>query len=156
MSCGEYEHQTVDHAMVADGGADTTGRDGPALGAKGKAGVLDDVTITIDLRDKKRSHWPFGSWDRRSRFEPQRNALEERERKVVEELLQPRSSFQGPTLETPWSNASDLKEFSGSSSRRRGGSSRASQTAVPCANCGRGGGDARSGGVCGVAHASRV
>src|SRR5436309_8326593 len=40
-------------------------------GAKGKAGVLDDVTITVDLRNEKVSHWPFGSADRRSRFEPQ-------------------------------------------------------------------------------------
>ncbi len=30
-------------------------------GAKGKAGVLGDVTITVDLRDEKCSHWPFGS-----------------------------------------------------------------------------------------------
>ena len=30
-------------------------------GAKGKAGVLDDVTITVDLRNEKASHWPFGS-----------------------------------------------------------------------------------------------
>jgi len=41
-------------------------------GAKGKAGVLDDVTITVDLRNEKASHWPFGSPERRSRFEPQR------------------------------------------------------------------------------------
>src|SRR5216684_1746275 len=31
---------------------------------KGKAGVLDDVTITVDLRNEKVSHWPFGSPDR--------------------------------------------------------------------------------------------
>ena len=74
-------------------------------GAKGKAGVLDDVTITVDLRNEKASHWPFGSADRRSRFEPQRVALEnEKDGKVLEELLQPRTSFQGHTLETPWSD----------------------------------------------------
>jgi hypothetical protein len=28
---------------------------------KGKAGVLDDVTFTVDLRNEKASHWPFGS-----------------------------------------------------------------------------------------------
>ena len=48
---------------------------------------------------------PFGSADRRSRFEPQRVALENaKDGKVLEELLQPRTSFQGQTLETPWSD----------------------------------------------------
>src|SRR6266704_4776198 len=78
---------------------------GMLWGAKGKAGVLDDVTITVDLRNEKVSHWPFGSPDRRSRFEPQRVALENaKDGKVFEELLQPRTSFQGHTLETPWSD----------------------------------------------------
>ena len=31
--------------------------------AKGKAGVLAEVTVTVDLRDEKASHWPFGSPD---------------------------------------------------------------------------------------------
>jgi hypothetical protein len=62
---------------------------GVLWGAKGKAGVLDDVTITVDLRREKVSHWPFGSADRRSRFEPQRVALENASGKVVEELRQP-------------------------------------------------------------------
>jgi hypothetical protein len=77
---------------------------GVLWGAKGKAGVLGDVTITVDLRDEKASHWPFGSSDRRSRFEPHRVALEDANGKVIEELVQPRSSFQGHTLETPWSD----------------------------------------------------
>jgi len=34
---------------------------------KGKAGVLDDVTVTVDLRNERVSHWRFGSPDRRSR-----------------------------------------------------------------------------------------
>jgi hypothetical protein len=46
------------------------------FGAKGKARVLNDVTVTVDLRDEKVSHWPLGSPDRRSRFEPQRVTLE--------------------------------------------------------------------------------
>src|SRR5213593_3967329 len=62
---------------------------GVLWGAKGKAGVLDDVTITVDLRNEKVSHWPFGSADRRSRFEPQLVALESaKDGKVLEELLQ--------------------------------------------------------------------
>jgi len=73
-------------------------------GVKGKDGVLADVTVTVDLRNDKVSHWPFGSPDRRSRFEPQRVALESSNGEVVEELLQPRSSFKGHTFETPWSD----------------------------------------------------
>jgi hypothetical protein len=85
---------------------------GVLWGAKGKAGVLDDVTVTVDLRDEKVSHWPFGSRDRRSRFEPQRVALEDANGKVVEELLHPRFSFRGHTLETPWSDL-QLAYFAG-------------------------------------------
>ena len=50
---------------------------------KGKAGVLDDVTVTVDLRNEKVSHWPFGSPDRRSRFEPQRVGFENATGKVL-------------------------------------------------------------------------
>src|SRR2546428_1830389 len=85
---------------------------GVLWGAKGKAGVLDDVTITVDLRNEKASHWPFGSPDRRSRFEPQRVALENANGEVLEELLQPRSSFKGHSLETPW-NDLQLAYFAG-------------------------------------------
>jgi len=80
--------------------------------AKGKAGVLDDVTVTVDLLQEKVSHWPFGSPDRRSRFEPQRVALENAKGEVLEKLLRPRSSFQGHTLETPW-NDLQLAYFAG-------------------------------------------
>lgn len=86
---------------------------GGALWAvKGKAGVLDDVTVTVDLRTEKASHHPFGSPDRRSRFEPQRVALEDASGKVIEELLQPRSSFHGHTFETPWTDL-QLAYFAG-------------------------------------------
>src|SRR6202158_1313741 len=72
---------------------------GVLWGAKGKAGVINDVTVTVDLHNEKVSHWPFGTPARRSRFEPQRVALENVNGKVLEELLRPRSSFQGHTLE---------------------------------------------------------
>ena len=68
---------------------------GALWAAKGKAGVLVDPTVTIDLRDEKASHWPFGSPARRSRFEPQRVAIEDMNGKALEELLQPRASFGG-------------------------------------------------------------
>jgi hypothetical protein len=80
--------------------------------AKGKAGVLDDVTVTVDLSDEKASHWPFGSPDRRSRFEPQRVALENASGRAIEELFEPRSSFREHALETYWSDL-QLAYFAG-------------------------------------------
>jgi hypothetical protein len=70
------------------------------------------VTITVDLRGEKASPWPFGPSDRRSRFEPHRVALEDANGNVIEELAQPRSSFKGHTLETPWSDL-QLAYFAG-------------------------------------------
>ena len=106
--------QLLDSVLRAHGGLERWNRfttlsarliqGGVLWAAKGKAGVLDDVTVTVGLREEKVSHWPFGSPDRRSRFEPQRVALENGNGKVIEELLQPRSSFKGHTLETPWND----------------------------------------------------
>jgi hypothetical protein len=62
---------------------------GELWAAKGKAGILADVTVAVDPRDQKASHSPFGSPDRRSRFEPQRVAIEDANGKVLEELLEP-------------------------------------------------------------------
>ena len=80
--------------------------------AKGKPTALADATITADLHTEKVSHWPFGSPDRRSRFEPQRVAIEDANGKVMEELLQPRASFKGHKLETQW-NDLQLAYFAG-------------------------------------------
>jgi len=68
---------------------------GALWAAKGKAGVLADVTVTVGIHEEKASHWPFGSPDRRSRFEPQRVAIEDSDGNVLEELLHPRDSFKG-------------------------------------------------------------
>jgi hypothetical protein len=89
---------------------------GVLWGAKGKAGVLDDVTVTVDLRNEKASHWPFAPPDRRSRFGPERVALENAYGTVFEELRQPLSSFQGHTLDTPWSDL-QLAYFAGCAMR---------------------------------------
>ena len=55
---------------------------------------------------------------RRSRFEPQRVALENASGKILEELLQPRSSFPGHTLETRWSDL-QVAYFAGCARLRR-------------------------------------
>jgi hypothetical protein len=76
---------------------------GGALWAlKGQQGVLDDVFVRASLHQERESHHPFGAPDRRSAFTPQRVAIETTTGDVIEALEQPRASFAGHTLETPW------------------------------------------------------
>jgi hypothetical protein len=89
------------------------GVNGGALWAlKGQAGVLDDVFVRASLREERESHHPFGAPDRRSAFTPQRVAIETTQGEVVEALDQPRASFAGHTLETPWTTL-QLAYFAG-------------------------------------------
>jgi hypothetical protein len=77
---------------------------GGALWAlKGQPGILDDVVVTASLHQERASHRPFGAPDRRSSFTPERVAIVRDDGAVVEALDQPRASFAGHTLETPWS-----------------------------------------------------
>src|SRR5467141_839542 len=69
---------------------------------KGQGGVLDDVVVTASLHEERVSHRPFGAADRHSSFTPERVAIETDDGTVVEPLDQPRASFAGHTLETPW------------------------------------------------------
>ena len=76
---------------------------GGALWAlKGQPGVLDDVVVTASLHEERASHRPFGASDRRSSFTPERVAIVSDDGAVLEALDQPRASFAGHTLETPW------------------------------------------------------
>nr|WSY53609.1 hypothetical protein OG999_28190 [Streptomyces sp. NBC_00886] len=70
--------------------------------AKGQQSVLDDVFVTASLHEERASHHPFGAADRRSVFTPEHVAIETSDGTVVEALEQPRASFAGHTLETPW------------------------------------------------------
>jgi hypothetical protein len=70
---------------------------------KGHDGVLDDVFARASLHEERESHHPFGAPDRRSAFTPDRVAIETTHGDVVEAMEQPRASFEGHTLETPWS-----------------------------------------------------
>ena len=79
---------------------------------KGQAGVLDEVVVTASLHQERASHHPFGAADRRSSFAPERVAILNGNGAVVEALDQPRPSFAGHTLETPWS-APQLAYFVG-------------------------------------------
>jgi hypothetical protein len=74
-------------------------------GLKGKAGALEKVNVKADLTREWASHSPFLAADQRSIFEPpQRVAIEKKDGTVVQELLSPRDSFKGHTLETHWSD----------------------------------------------------
>lgn len=53
---------------------------------KGQEGVLDDVHVTVDLRQEWASHRPFGQPDRRSSFQPDRVAIETSNGDVVERI----------------------------------------------------------------------
>jgi hypothetical protein len=81
-------------AHLAQGGA--------VWSLKGQQGVLDDVFVTAGLHEERVSHHPFGAADRRSAFTPGRVAIETDDGTLVEALDQPRASFAGHTLETPW------------------------------------------------------
>ncbi len=70
---------------------------------KGQPGVLDDVVVTASLHQERVSHRPFGVADRHSCFTPERVSIETDEGTVLEALDQPRASFAGHALETPWS-----------------------------------------------------
>jgi hypothetical protein len=69
---------------------------------KGQEGVLDDVYARASLHQERESHHPFGAPDRRSSFAPGRVAIETTGGDVVEAMDEPRASFSGHTLETPW------------------------------------------------------
>jgi hypothetical protein len=79
---------------------------------KGQAGVLDDVHLTVDLRNEWASHRPFGHPDRHSAFQPDRVAIETNDGRVVEERANPRESFRGHAFETPWDSL-QLAYFAG-------------------------------------------
>jgi hypothetical protein len=79
---------------------------------KGQDRILRDVHVTVDLRKEWTSHWPFGKPNRRTSFQPDRVAIEAGDGVVVEERLNPRESFKGHVLDTPWDNL-QLAYFAG-------------------------------------------
>ena len=101
-----------DHVIAAHGGLDRRNEltsvkahlvNGGVLWAmKGQAGVINDVNVRVDLRREFTSHFPFGRPGLRSAFTADRVAIESDAGEVVEERFNPRDSFAGHTLETPW------------------------------------------------------
>jgi hypothetical protein len=101
-----------DHVIAAHGGLEGWNEltsvkahlvNGGVLWAmKGQAGVINDVNVRVDLHREFTSHFPFGRPGLRSAFTADRVAIESDAEEVVEERFNPRDSFAGHTLETPW------------------------------------------------------
>jgi hypothetical protein len=77
----------------------------------GQKGVLDDIFVTASLHEERVSHYPFGAAGR-SVFTPERVVIDDDDGTVVEALDQPRASFAGHTVQTPWT-APQLAYFVG-------------------------------------------
>lgn len=90
-------------------------RFGGALWAiKGVEGLLADARTTVRVHEEWTTQSPFGPQGLRSTTIPDRVVLEtdDDEDELVEELKDPRSSFTGHVLETPWTPV-QLAYFSG-------------------------------------------
>ncbi|RMI28974.1 hypothetical protein [Nocardia stercoris] len=81
---------------------------------KGVDGILDDSTVQIRVQEERTWLRPASTPDVRLSFGPDRVTIETDDpaARVVEELADPRDSFAGHTLETPWSTL-QLAYFSG-------------------------------------------
>ena len=71
---------------------------------KGKAGMLDDIGVTVELHREWASHSPFGAPDHFTVVTADRVLIENTKDEIVGELRQPRASFQGHNLQTQWSD----------------------------------------------------
>lgn len=85
---------------------------GALWGLKGHPGKLDEASVTVGLGQEWASHSPFGPEGKVSLFRPDNVRLEDRAGRALEELQDPRASFAGHTLETPWSEL-QLAYFAG-------------------------------------------
>jgi hypothetical protein len=85
---------------------------GALWGLKGHPGMAGGTNVTVGTRNEWASHHPFLADRARTRFEPHRVALESENGELIEELKEPRASFAGHALETPWSKL-QLAYFAG-------------------------------------------
>lgn len=79
---------------------------------KAVPGIVDDGDITVWIKDQRASLSPFTATGLKTAYTPQRVSIETTEGDVVETLDDPRASFTGHTLETPW-NTLQLAYFTG-------------------------------------------
>jgi hypothetical protein len=104
--------KTLHHVVEAHGGLENWKRHkalsvdlvvgGLLWGLKGQAGKLERTNVTVGLGEEWASHYPLGSDNRRTRFTPDRVTIEDAQGRVLCGLIEPRASFSGHGLETPW------------------------------------------------------
>lgn len=79
---------------------------------KQRDGVLTDSVVTVNLHEERVSHEPFAPSTDHSVFTPSRVEIRGHGGQLVESLDEPRRSFDGFEMETPWTNA-QLAYFAG-------------------------------------------
>lgn len=75
-------------------------------------GIVDDGEVTVWVKDQRTSLRPFTAPDLKTAYTPDRVGIETLDGDVVEALEDPRASFAGHTLETPWTTL-QLAYFTG-------------------------------------------
>ena len=105
-------NELTDLVIAAHGGLDrwrelSTGRASIVTGGElwGMKGLVQDSApreMTVSLHEQRASVQPFGAPDQRTDFTRDRIAIEKVDGRVVAERLDPRDSFAGHELETPW------------------------------------------------------
>lgn len=112
----------LEYMIKAHGGMETWNRfesitarissDGALWHLKQQPGKLNDIYVTSNTKNEATSHYPFIDKDWKTSFTPDRIAIEKNNGEVIEELLNPRESFAGHVVETPWSRL-QLAYFAG-------------------------------------------
>src|SRR6201984_2683175 len=75
---------------------------GALWGLKGQPGILDHYTLTLTPNLQSATLAPFAAPDLRATSTPERVAIEPVDGRLVQEGPNPRASFTGHTLQTPW------------------------------------------------------
>ena len=75
---------------------------GVLWGLKGQPGILTDYTLTLSPNLQSATMAPFAAPDLRATYTPACVAVETVDGRPVEERANPRASFSGHTLQTPW------------------------------------------------------
>ena len=83
---------------------------GMLWGTKGHSDTIADVDVKVNLLEQRTSHILNDQWH--TVYTPDRIAIETNNGEIVEEMYNPRSSYAGHTLESPWSNL-QLAYFAG-------------------------------------------
>jgi hypothetical protein len=110
----------VDLAIKAQGGLDQWRKfqtvsahlevGGILWGMKGHANTIERVKVKSSLLEQRVSHIPSDQWH--TVYTPERVAIETNKGKILEEMYNPRSSYTGHILRTPWNNL-QLAYFTG-------------------------------------------